>query len=104
MAPTTTYDDGLQVVPPDFEQKQAIGYYGAGIDGKEIYHGAGADEKEVYHGSADGRKGKRTCGLSPMVFWLLVVIAVLVVAGAVGGGVGGSMASKNASIADGSKR
>lgn len=101
------YDDGLQVAYPDFSQKQSIvaSPHGAGTDGKEVHHGMYGEGKEVYHGAYeqkevyiedDSRKArKRICGLSPLVFWLVVAIAVLVVGGAVGGGVGGSLASKN---------
>ena len=39
---------------------------------------------------------KRTCGLSPRIFWLLSVVLFLIVVGAaVGGGVGGSIAADN---------
>lgn len=94
--PVTHYDDGLQVASPDFSQKQSIiaSNDGAGTDGKEVFHGAYGDGMEVYTGD-EKTKGKRICGLSPLVFWLLIVLAVLVVGGAVGGGVGGSLASKN---------
>lgn len=41
--------------------------------------------------------GRRTiCGLAPVVFILLVTLAVVIVAAAVGGGIGGSLAVKNA--------
>lgn len=34
------------------------------------------------------------CGMRPVTFWLLVVIAVLIIGVAIGGGVGGSLANK----------
>ncbi|KAJ5192729.1 hypothetical protein N7449_008871 [Penicillium cf. viridicatum] len=40
------------------------------------------------------KERKRICGVTSTVFWLLVVIAILVIGGAVGGGVGGSLANK----------
>lgn len=38
-------------------------------------------------------KPRRTCGLRTLTFWLLLVVAIVVIAGAVGGGVGGSLAT-----------
>ncbi|OCK93412.1 uncharacterized protein K441DRAFT_697242 [Cenococcum geophilum 1.58] len=47
-------------------------------------------------GESAKEKGKRTCGLSPRIFWpLLVVLFLIVVGAAVGGGVGGSIAADN---------
>ena len=46
------------------------------------------------HGS-EAQKPKRICGLSPKVFWILVVIAVVLVAAIIGAAVGGYMAGKN---------
>lgn len=39
----------------------------------------------------------RICGLKRWIFWLLVVLAVLIIAGAIGGGVGGSLAANKSS-------
>ena len=46
------------------------------------------------HGS-EAEKPKRMCGLSPKVFWILVAIAVVLVAAIIGAAVGGYMAGKN---------
>lgn len=47
-------------------------------------------------GEAAKERRKRTCGLSPRTFWVLLAILFLIVVGAaVGGGVGGSMAAGN---------
>lgn len=47
-------------------------------------------------GESAKERRKRTCGLSPRIFWpLLVVLFLIVVGAAVGGGVGGSIAADN---------
>jgi hypothetical protein len=47
-------------------------------------------------GEAAKEKRKRTCGLSPRIFWLLLAVLFLIVVGAaVGGGVSGSMVADN---------
>ena len=38
---------------------------------------------------------QRILGLSVRAFWIVVVLLVLIVAGAIGGGVGGGMAAQN---------
>jgi hypothetical protein len=35
------------------------------------------------------------CGLSPLVFWIIILVMVIVVASAIGGGVGGGLASQH---------
>lgn len=101
--PVTFAHEGLQVAsntPVIFaheqQQKQVIEYYGEAPDGKEAVHSA--VEEGIYFNDDNGKvnKGKkRICGLSAVTFWLVVVIAVLVITGAVGGGIGGSLAAKN---------
>lgn len=113
MASQPRYDEGLEVAPAgsgpsayyDQQQKQVTEFYGgAQKQVPEFYGGAqngkevvpNADNEKYYNGNTGDEKEekKRICGLSALVFWILVVVAVLVVAGAVGGGVAGAMASK----------
>ncbi|KAJ8115986.1 hypothetical protein OPT61_g2496 [Boeremia exigua] len=54
--------------------------------------------KIAYETAAYGQQPPQTiCGLRKRTFWILVGVAVVVVAGAVGGGVGGALASRSSS-------
>lgn len=45
-----------------------------------------------YPGHEQTQRGRTICGLQHQTFWLLIVLAIVVVGAAVGGGVGGSLA------------
>lgn len=94
MAPQ--YSD-LEVTPNSGAER----YYEAGLEHDSVapapiskYDASGAhidSDKEV--GASQNR---RICGLAPKTFWIVAIIAIVVVIGAaVGGGVGGSVASKS---------
>jgi hypothetical protein len=58
-------------------------------------------EAKMLGGSAHdpNQPSKRTrdtiCGLSPLVFWILILVMAIIVASAIGGGVGGGLASQH---------
>jgi hypothetical protein len=102
--------DGLEVAPEQYRRtpKYASGLEVAFYAEKEVptntgdlYYVSGptrASPGTLEDGSPDmksPKEPKRVCGVAPKIFWLLVVIAILVIGGAVGGGVGGSLANKN---------
>lgn len=86
-------------------------------DGKEVYHEPmipyypppqQQQQQEVWahkgeyppsgleHDINAGRRPRTICGLQKKTFWLLLVLAIVVIGAAVGGGVGGAMAVNNA--------
>lgn len=105
--PTQSYHDGLEVVPhsehTDYQKyptestdKEKFPYYSPvpvtatphGDDTNKIAYGATANEQYP---------PKTICGLRKRTFWILVAVAVVIVAAAVGGGVGGALASNKKS-------
>ncbi|KAH8430891.1 uncharacterized protein LDX57_008555 [Aspergillus melleus] len=88
--------DGLQVAPT---QQKAVNRDAEGLQHiappETVYYGS-ANCPDLWNNPLKTPVRKKTiCGLQPVVFWLSVIIAVLLVGGAIGGGVGGSLASKN---------
>lgn len=70
-----------QLQPDHADDKAPLVFYS--IEGKEVV-------------PKNGQTGKRYCGLTPAVFWIiLIVVILLVVGGAVGAGVGISLAGKS---------
>lgn len=43
----------------------------------------------------DRARKQRTCGLSRTQLWAIIIITLLVLAGAIGGGIGGSLSAKS---------
>jgi hypothetical protein len=41
------------------------------------------------------RTRDKICGLSPLVFWIIILVMVIIIASAIGGGVGGGLASQH---------
>lgn len=78
-APEVVLDSGLELAHP--AQNSPATY----TDKKDLeYEVQGLQESK-----------RRICGLSPNIFWLLILAMVIIVAAAIGGGVGGGLAAQN---------
>lgn len=80
----------LEVAPnTELPEPQKFAYYAP-----ELYIDPDNDAyKYPYKPETQEVERKTVCGLRRKTFWILVVVALLVVGGAVGGGVGGALAS-----------
>jgi hypothetical protein len=89
---TPRYEDGPQVAPGT-EKEVPVGtgnvYYVSGPTPANLGTLEDGSPKSNFP-----KEPKRICGIASTVFWLLVIIAVLVIGGAIGGGVGGSLANR----------
>lgn len=91
---------GLEPIPPSFQQQSVKEAHAAAYPGyPETYNQqswiqppSDAPHEAVSQG---GQRREKILGLSVRAFWIVVVLLVLVVAGAIGGGVGGGLAARN---------
>lgn len=85
-------EDGVEVVPDSSPQV----YYSS--QGKEVaypsHDGDALFPEAVPIKSDNGNSQRRLLGLTPRIFWLVLVAISVIIAAAVGGGVGGSLAGK----------
>ena len=84
------YESGLEVVPSTKDPALTTTLY-APSEYPPTDTGTYYNASSLPQGSQQPRL---ICGLRRTTFWLLVVLATLIVVGAVGGGVGGSIAAK----------
>ncbi|KAF3032450.1 hypothetical protein E8E12_000774 [Didymella heteroderae] len=89
----------LEVVAPNDAGAHKYTYYAPTDNPPEIVPSAGTDTNKIAYESAESQtKGPQTtCGLRRRTFWVLLGVALVVVAAAVGGGVGGALASRSSS-------
>jgi hypothetical protein len=106
MAERLRFHDAPEVVHGGYDSPQVN--YGEGVEiaqpGKEVllstvcpphFSYRGDDGKEV--DSTEGGSNGKICGLRRRWFWIVLMGAIIIVAGAVGGGVGGALAHKSSS-------
>ncbi len=106
-APEVAYHHAPQVVPQPqlgHHHQQATA---TGVPHNNYYHDPtipdhanGGDRKLYDEGRGeevnDGRRKRKTVlGLSPRVFWIVVIVLVIILAAGIGGGVGGGLAGKS---------
>lgn len=90
--------EGIQVTPG--QRSEVIRSPSSGLhttlteSGLEPVQSASVRQEKSLFQKAEVKQKRRICGLRSVTFWLLLIIAVLVLAGAVDGGVGGALASK----------
>ena len=73
----------LEVVPPN---------------APEAYNqGAETDQKIPYTVEGGRPKRRRVCGVTPLIFWILIFALVIILAAGLGGGLGAGLSHKNSS-------
>lgn len=89
----------LEVVAPSAEDTHKYPYYSS--DPKYSDLNPGNDTNKIAYESAtyEHTPAQTICGLRKRTFWILLGVALVVVAAAVGGGVGGALASRSSNDA-----
>lgn len=89
----------LEVVTPNANDTHKYPYYASTDHSPEPVPSAGTDTNKIAYESAEYERPapQTVCGLRKRTFWILVGVALVVVAAAVGGGVGGALASRPSS-------
>jgi hypothetical protein len=74
-------------------------YYAPTDNPPEAVPSAGTDTNKIAYESAEYEQAapQKICGLRKKTFWILLGVALVVIAAAVGGGVGGALASRSSS-------
>lgn len=94
-----TTHDGLEPIEGEHTLQDATKTAWTTTDGSVSPDGIGHEGYEKsphYKGGGDAPKRASICGLRKRTFWILLVIAIIVVLGAgIGGGVGGALANKS---------
>lgn len=87
----------LEVVAPNDTHKYA--YQAPTDNSPEAVPSAGTDTNKIAYESTEYEQAapQTICGLRKRTFWILLGVALVIVAAAVGGGVGGALASKSSS-------
>ncbi|KAI1394147.1 uncharacterized protein F4822DRAFT_38506 [Hypoxylon trugodes] len=70
---------------------------GLGIQdfGKEVANRDPGKEEAAVPGQDDGTTKRRICGLSPRLFYIILAVALIIIAGAIAGGVAGGLAGRS---------
>ena len=62
----------------------------------EVYSKPDPDDKRYFYNQQDPPPGRRrVCGVTPLVFWILVLTSVLLLAAGLGAGLGAGLSKKN---------
>ena len=70
----------LEVVPPN---------------APEAYNRPAPDEKIPYTQGKPEREQRRVCGITPLLFWIMIFTIVLILAAGIGGGLGAGLSHKS---------
>ena len=76
---------GLEVVPPN---------------APEAYDQPAPDEKLPYTEGKPQREQRRVCGVTPLIFWIMIFTLVLILAAGLGGGLGAGLSHKSSAKND----
>lgn len=76
---------GLEVVPPN---------------APEAYNRPAPDEKILYTQGKPQREQRRVCGVTPLIFWIMIFTIVLILAAGLGGGLGAGLSHKSSAKTD----